>query len=30
MIEFVESVKERIGITDIFRVGVEQVKKEGL
>ena len=30
LIEFVESVKGKIGVTDIFRIGASQLKKEGL
>ena len=29
LITFVESIKDTVGVTDIFRRGAEQVKKEG-
>ena len=29
LIAFVESVKDTIGVTDIFRLGADQLKKEG-
>ena len=30
LIEFVDSLKGRIGTSDIFRIGIETIKKEGL
>lgn len=30
LIEFVESIKDKIGPSEIFRAGVESIKKEGL
>lgn len=30
LIAYIESIKDRIGTTDIFRRGVEAIKKEGL
>lgn len=29
LIAFVESVKDTVGVTDIFRLGADQLKKEG-
>lgn len=29
LIAFVESVKDTIGVTEIFRLGADQLKKEG-
>lgn len=30
LIQYVESLKGRIGTSDIFRIGIETIKKEGL
>lgn len=30
LIDFVESLHGRIGTSDIFRIGIETIKKEGL
>lgn len=30
LIQFVESLNGRIGTSDIFRIGIETIKKEGL
>ena len=30
LIRYVESIRGRIGTSDIFRIGVETIKKEGL
>lgn len=30
LIAFVESLRGRIGTSDIFRIGIETIKKEGL